>query len=227
MTLTHKFIPLITELLLVFFMDLVIPIKQWTIVGNLNDLQILQDWTRESWKLISKCVWTEVGWSNQTNVDWCEKYLHPHRKVQFQFQNDRKSNSDIYTPGWLFHLAFTEIRKKFIGFKLSLSGMILYLPHLNIFHSLTVLGKRGEEKSSKLVPKILPEASFMSLKRSLPIKRMIPTYLDGRAFNAVHRYKFSEQEWYVWWCDKSAYSHIKHHICCGRRNLRTFVWSKN
>ena len=29
-------------------MDLVIPIKQWTIVGNLNDLQILQDWTREN-----------------------------------------------------------------------------------------------------------------------------------------------------------------------------------
>ena len=127
-----------------FFMDLVIPIKQWTIVGNLNDLQILQDWTRETWKLISKCVWTEVGWSNQTNVDW--NISAPSQKVQFEFQNDCKSNSDIYTPGWLFHLAFTEIRKKFIGFKLSLSGMILYLPHLNIFHSLTVLGKEEKKK---------------------------------------------------------------------------------
>ena len=38
-------------------MDLVIPIKQWTIIGHLKDLQVLQDWTKESWKLITKCVW--------------------------------------------------------------------------------------------------------------------------------------------------------------------------
>ena len=108
MTLTHKFIPLITELLVVFFMDLVIPIKQWTIVGNLNDLQILQDWTRETWKLISKCVWTEVGWSNQTNVDkisapsqegtisiskWLQikfRYLHPWVTFPFGFYRNSK-----------------------------------------------------------------------------------------------------------------------------------------
>ena len=177
-----------------------------------------------TWKLISKCVWTEVGWSNQTNVD---KISAPSQEGTISISKWLQIKFRYLHPWVTFPFGFYRNSKEIYWFQIEpvWHDIISFPPeYISLSHSFR---KRGEENSSKLVPKILPEASFMSLKRSLPIKRMIPTYLDGRAFNAVHRYKFSEQEWYVWWCDKSAYSHIKHHICCGRGNLRTFVWSKN
>ena len=126
-------------------------------------LKDLQDWTRESSLVDLKvdfqvCLELGAGWRGEKLVGhFRQKLIGPrlresgivrlkmssHSQI-FNFNFKMTANLDIYMLRWLFHLAFAKIREKFIGLKLSLSGMILYLLHLvNISYSLTVLGKEN------------------------------------------------------------------------------------